>query len=553
MKRVTFFLLLFLCGLWSSVSVATPAADYALAQKCYYTLKETKETTPARWQECLDKFEAIATSHPKTEWGTKSRFSAGRLSQEKYDVTHDPQDIKKAIEIYNQLILETPDNNLADDALFQIALIREGITNEKDRAVHAYEAVVEKYPTGDMAPKAKQKLDEIKSGAVKQASVPTTGPHQLLAVDLWNSVDHAKVTLTFDHAALYKESVLPAAASENKPARLVLDLKETAPKSGLEAQKLVATVGLLKGVRMDQKEDGWLRIVVDADSVDHKEIVQVNQQLVIDLYRNPAPNVQTPKKAPVLPGKFQEQNLKEGALQSSPAHNKEFVIRRIVIDPGHGGKDPGAIGPRGLREKDVALQIARKLASRLKNELGLEVFLTRNKDVFLTLEQRSAFAESKKADLFISIHANAADSKQAKGVETFYLNNASSHAAERLADRENKISSKKLSDVQTILTTMLQNANTEESRDIAGQVQKHLVGSLQKNFSGVEDLGVHTALFYVLVGSKCPGILVETSFVTNPKEEMRLKDSKYQWFMAAGITHGIREYIEQQSKFASSL
>ena len=553
--------------LWSAVGFATQAADYALAQKCYYQLKQSSETVPAKWQECLNQFEALTAANPKTDWAAKSRFSTGRLYQEKYNLSHDPQDIKKAIEVYNELIQESPDDRLADDSLYQVALIRAGIMQEKDRAVHALEALVEKYPNGDMVGNAKTKLEELKNGApvapvapvvpapevkpvaplaapvapVAPVAAVSSGPHQLLSVEPWTANDYAKVTLTFDKIPAYKNFILPPEAGDHKPARLVLDLEQTTPQTGLGSEKDVAATGLLKGVRMDQKENGLLRVVIDAASIDRQEILQVEQKLIVNVYRNVVP-----QKSPALPKKVQEQNLKEGAANTPP-------IRRIVIDPGHGGKDPGAIGPRGIKEKDVALQIAKKLALRLKKDLGLEVYLTRTKDVFLSLEERSAFAERKKADLFISIHANAADSKDLKGVETFYLNNASSRAAERLADRENKMSTKKMNDVQTILTTMLQNANTEESRDIAGHVQKNLMGSLQKHYSGVEDLSVHTALFYVLVGAKSPSILVETSFVTNPKEEMRLKDSQYQWSMALGITNGIRKYIEQQSKYASSL
>ena len=237
----------------------------------------------------------------------------------------------------------------------------------------------------------------------------------------------------------------------------------------------------------------------------------------------------------------------------TPVSEMDFHIKTVAIDPGHGGEDPGAEGPNGTKEADIALQISRKVAFKLKNDLNLRPFLTRTKNKTLTLDERNLIANKKKADLFISIHANANDSPKPAGVQVFFLNNATNQASKRLAARENKESKKPKNVSEKILSTMLQNANTEDSRDLAKLVQKSLVAHLAKKYPAVKDLKVDSALFYVLVGAKSPSILVETSFITNPKEEKRLKDSQYQWEIAQGITNGIKKYIETRHKVATSL
>jgi N-acetylmuramoyl-L-alanine amidase len=217
---------------------------------------------------------------------------------------------------------------------------------------------------------------------------------------------------------------------------------------------------------------------------------------------------------------------------------------RIIIDPGHGGRDTGAIGPNGVEEKTVTLAIAKRLARELQDDMGATVYLTRSRDVDLPLEKRNALANAKKADLFISIHANANRNRKVSGIETYYLNNASDEAAKRLAQRENKSAEKPQSQVDKILLTLSQNYTTEESRVFAGDVHKTVIDKLSGRYKGLKDLKVRSALFYVLVGAKCPGILVETSFISNPLEEKRLTNPAYQSAVADAIASGIERYVK---------
>lgn len=224
-----------------------------------------------------------------------------------------------------------------------------------------------------------------------------------------------------------------------------------------------------------------------------------------------------------------------------------------MIDPGHGGDEAGAMGPRGTKEGDVVLAISKQLAAILEKDKDMGVFLTRKRDKALTLEDRNEFAVSKGADLFISIHANAATNRKMSGIETYFLNNASDKAAEKLARRENMASKKKVSDVEHILSTMLQNYDAAESKDLAMRIQRSLMRRMGKKYPNIKNRSVRSALFYVLVGAKCPAVLVETSFISNPTEEKRLTNKKYQEEIAASIADGIRAYLKDSEKKPSSI
>lgn len=214
-----------------------------------------------------------------------------------------------------------------------------------------------------------------------------------------------------------------------------------------------------------------------------------------------------------------------------------------MIDPGHGGKDDGAKGPHGIKEKDLTLKIAKQLAAVLRNTLDAEVRLTRQDDRYIPLEERNTLGNKVNADMFVSIHVNASESRDPHGIETYYLNTASDKAAKRLADRENRAFGKEASTLEKILTTMLQNANTDESRELAISVQSSMIQHLSKSFPNVLDKHVKTALFYVLVGSKSPSILVETGFVSNPIEEKRLNSADYQRQLVESLATGIKKYL----------
>ncbi len=224
-------------------------------------------------------------------------------------------------------------------------------------------------------------------------------------------------------------------------------------------------------------------------------------------------------------------------------------LNRIVIDPGHGGHDPGAIGPGGTKEKDVALAIARKLAARLE-EAGFEALLTRDQDEFISLEDRARYANRSKGDLFVSIHCNASKKRAARGVEVYTLNVTSDRYAIRLAARENAASERTVSDLQFILADLAAKANTDESSNLARSIQNRLL-AVDYGKDQPRDLGVKQALFYVLLGAKMPSVLVETDFISNPDEEKRLASSAHQSRVAEALAEGIVRFASDRTMLAN--
>ena len=230
-------------------------------------------------------------------------------------------------------------------------------------------------------------------------------------------------------------------------------------------------------------------------------------------------------------------------------------IGKIVIDPGHGGHDTGTIGPNGLQEKDLVLEVGRRLGKMLETRLGAEVVYTRKNDTFIPLETRTAIANQQRADLFISIHANSSHDSAARGVETYYLNFTSSPDALEVAARENAVSEKSIYELQDLVKKIALKEKIEESREFAADVQQSLHSGLSAKNPGIRNRGVKKAPFIVLIGANMPSILAEISFVSNPADEHRLETSEYRQRIADSLYHGIAKYVDGLSgvKMASKL
>jgi N-acetylmuramoyl-L-alanine amidase len=230
-------------------------------------------------------------------------------------------------------------------------------------------------------------------------------------------------------------------------------------------------------------------------------------------------------------------------------------IGRIVIDPGHGGHDTGTIGPNGLEEKDLVLEVGRRLGKLLETRLGAEVVYTRKDDTFIPLETRTAIANQQRADLFISIHANSSQDSAARGVETYYLNFTSSPEALEVAARENAVSEKSIYELQDLVKKIALKEKIEESREFAGDVQESLHSGLAAKSPAIRNRGVKKAPFIVLIGANMPSILAEISFVSNPTDEHRLETSEYRQRIAESLYRGIAKYADGLSgvKMASKL
>ena len=230
-------------------------------------------------------------------------------------------------------------------------------------------------------------------------------------------------------------------------------------------------------------------------------------------------------------------------------------IGKIVIDPGHGGHDTGTIGPNGLEEKDLVLDVGRRLGKLLETRLGAEVVYTRKNDTFIPLETRTAIANQARADLFVSIHANSSHDPDARGVETYYLNFTSSPEALEVAARENAVSEKSIYELRDLVKKIALKEKIEESREFAGDVQESLHTGLAAKSPAIRDRGVKKAPFIVLIGANMPSILAEISFVSNPTDERRLETAEYRQRIAESLYRGIAKYVNGLSgvKVASKM
>jgi N-acetylmuramoyl-L-alanine amidase len=228
----------------------------------------------------------------------------------------------------------------------------------------------------------------------------------------------------------------------------------------------------------------------------------------------------------------------------SLARQLGLSARRIVIDPGHGGHDPGTIGHAGLQEKDLVLDVSLRLEKMLRAEPGTEVIMTRSTDAYVPLEERTAIANSKGADLFLSVHANSSRNPIARGIETYILNFALDPHAEEVAARENAISPATLKDLQGLVKAIALNSKIDESRDFATSIHEAMIARIKAGQSSIQDRGVRTAPFYVLIGANMPSILAEISFVSNPEDERLLKTPEQREKIAESLFEGIKNYLE---------
>jgi N-acetylmuramoyl-L-alanine amidase len=226
-------------------------------------------------------------------------------------------------------------------------------------------------------------------------------------------------------------------------------------------------------------------------------------------------------------------------------------INRIVIDAGHGGHDTGTIGPHGLMEKDLCLDVALKLGKEIEEKLpGAEVIYTRKDDTFIPLEQRTAIANEAKADLFISVHANSSHDQAARGIETYYLNFATSAESMEVASRENALSQESLHDLQDIIKKIARNEKVEESKELANDIQDSLTHRLQLVNQNERNRGVKKAPFVVLIGANMPSVLSEISFISNPNDEKLLRKTDQRQRVADGLYRGIASYLESMNSLS---
>ncbi len=548
--RFSWLISLFLLLVWMTVAVAPVSAArqdrLKQAKDCSRRLYKSKKRIRYRdqWLRCIRGYETYYRKYPKGRQADEALYATAKLYKGLYGYSRVSSDLNEAINRFRQVVKRFPKSRFADDAQYQLGEIYRRYKKDRDRAYVEYFKVVMDFPHGDMKPRAQKRLAQLESQTGKGKSkqklprlpqVPTVTSASLSRVtDIrhWSAHDYTRIVIDVNGQIDYSSHLLKPDPAIGKPPRLYIDLRNSALDPTFVGAIPIGD-GLLRKVRAGQYKPTVVRVVLDIESIEDHKIFSLSDpfRIVIDVTGES-------RKRVLLPGKGKVPSL-------TLAQQLGLGVKKVVIDPGHGGKDPGAVGPSGVREKDVALAIAKKLQKKLREELKLEAILTRKSDIFLPLEERTAFANTQKADLFVSIHTNAHKNRRVYGLSTYILNVATDAEAARLAAFENAVSAKRISDLEKILNDLMLNSKINESSRLADAVQHGLLMRLPKNYSRVKDLGVKQAPFYVLIGARMPSIMVETSFITNKREEKRLASGSYQDAVAEGILAGIRSYIKQ--------
>lgn len=489
------------------------------------------EKNRKRWQQSIKTFQKVYHQDPEHKSAPLSLYKLGGIYGEMFNRFHDTHFLNESIGYYEDLSLLFPRHRLADDALLILGKLALEKKNDRAKAEKLFARIIAVYPQGDMAGQAADMLRRTNgishnpvtlpgksapSKKLEKKQIPGRMAHLSEPIRFWSTKNYTRIVIETSLAVRFKEAFLPA--NGNLPKRLYVDLFNC--RIAPTFQNLIPIQdGLLKRVRGAQFNRDTVRVVLDTESVDDHKIFTLEDpfRVVIDVTGN---KPRKPERLPTLAEQF------------------GLGVQTIVIDPGHGGRDPGALGIKGLQEKDVVLKVAKKVATILEKETAYNVILTRTDDVYLRLEERTAIANTKEADLFVSIHANSAPNAKAKGVETYFLSLATSREEMRAAARENAASQSQLSDLQTILKDLMQNSKIEESSKLAGSIQGQLVKGLSAH-----NLGVKKAPFIVLIGAQMPAILTEIAFLSNKEEERRLRDERYLDAISRNIVSGIKHYV----------
>ena len=537
------------------------AALLDVANRCRKGLYASPKKMKFRhhWLKCIGRYEKIYTHYPKTDQAAWALYFSGRLYTGLYRYSGRAKDLDEAIVLYRRLADKYQNHRLADDAQYKIGTIFHENMNDATQAYVEFLKVEVKFPSGDMAPRARKKLKALEITLNKKRERIENKKHpasknKLIAVRNirhWSTPNYTRVVIDLEDAVSYSHHLLKPDPDIRKPRRLYLDLKNARVTKRINSPVVIKD-GLLQLARAGQYTKDTVRVVLDMGSIDGYNVFRLHDpfRIVVDVRRHK--NGGTSEKTRIA---WKKKHVRKGVRKAdkpdknvSLARQLGLNVRRIVIDPGHGGKDPGCLSGKKTKEKDIVLKLAKTLASKIKKEMGCEVFLTRNSDAFISLEQRTAIANIKKADLFISLHINAHRSSKVWGIETYYLNMATDERSVMVAARENATSEKNISDLQTILNKLMMNTKIKESSRLAHEVQKGMVSQVDKKYKKPRDLGVKQAPFYVLIGADMPAILVETGFLTNSTERNKLLTSAYRESIASGICRGINSYIKSIDK-----
>jgi N-acetylmuramoyl-L-alanine amidase len=481
-------------------------------------------------------------------------------------------DFRFVVNSYRSIVRSYPSTGYASNALWQAgnlsleAFQRFSEDEDKARSVRLFEWLRQQYPHSSTAARAKSQLEQL--SGLQPASEATI---RAVRRDILPEV--IRITVEMDREVPFYQERLAS------PSRVFFDLKGTKTVAPLQDAVLHYDADVVREIRFGRHPNNTTRIVVDLENVAHYSVFTLYEpyRIVIDCERKSAPRapIAPVAPAPVAPvataGRIPSLAPPEAVEPHSPlpvlsgkplapaanstgkfsvARQLGLGVSRIVIDPGHGGHDPGATA-FSVSEAELVLDVALRLETLLQQQ-GIEVVLTRRTNDYLSLEERTNIVNRESADLFLSIHANASANATVRGIETYFLNFALNRQAERVAARENAASEKTMNSLPGIIKAITLNSKLNESRDFAALIQRSLVRGLTPSNSALKDLGVKQAPFMVLIGASMPSVLAEIAFVTNRQEARLLKSPAYRQKIAESLLSGILKYQQALKKIQTA-
>ena len=549
------------------------------------------------YQSAVDSYEFLVREYPTNKYCQDAILRVAKLQREQLG---DSSLATKTYEDFLKKYPHSPRKREAQEALAELALL------QNSDAPTATNSAAANSNAASPATEEVQASARVHSGG-RAASLPDAGEiPRVRRIRATANGDATRVTIDLEDSVQYVSGRIA------NPDRIFFDLHAARLAPEVARGNIHVDGGLLTAVRVAQNHNGVVRVVLDVNGVKDYTASLINNppQLLIDLYGNstesaPVRTAQANKTQQVAENSDESApansksaidnsmggtaaksnpsaatrnslpsatNVKSKSVKAAATNTKPDLIRpasapqptrdgqstltralglkigRIVIDAGHGGHDTGTIGPTGLMEKDLCLDVALRLGKIIEQKLpGADVVYTRSDDTFVPLEERTNIANQAKADLFLSIHANSSRDHAARGIETYYLNLKGSAEAMEVAARENASSQEGVHELQDMVMKIAKTEKIDESKELAEDVQDSLAKRIQKTNKPVKNRGVRKAPFVVLIGADMPSILTEISFLSNPADEQLLKKPENRQRVAEGLYQGVASYLESMN------
>jgi len=549
---------------WHKPTPANEPYERAVRLRTALEGKPTRERSLAEYKHVLSAFEQVVGRSPRSWAAPESLLAVAEIYQA-MGREIDSKYFDSAISTYRRILKEYPAVRYHVDLLYTIGQIQRSDLGDLEAARQTFQELIKRYPRSGRARAAKQVVADIAEEEKMLAETfgpkaePSSKLPQVVNVRHWNARNYTRVVIDVDDQVKYQDGRIA------NPDRIFFDLYNSRLASTLVGKSFDIEDGLLRRIRIAHNQIGVVRVVLEVNHAENYSVFSLPNpfRLVVDIYgkgetaRAAMARKSSPKAAELPSSTAGSRKATETAKLPEPVKpaapnadgNRSLTrtlglkIGRIVIDPGHGGHDTGTVGPTGLMEKDLVLDVSRRLGKLLEKKSAVEVVLTREEDTFVPLENRTAVANQSQADLFVSLHANSSPDQDARGVETYYLNFTDSKDALEVAARENAVSQKSIYELQDLVKRIAVNEKREESKELAKDLQTATFSNLAKSNRRLRNRGVKQAPFVVLIGANMPSVLSEISFLSNPHDEKLLKEPSYRQKVAAALYAGLAKYL----------